>query len=100
MNKDRILLWNDDNHEPSVWINREFAGVDLDTVIQSALYSKPISNLKECEILDVCDWTFDGEVEDEEYDILFDWFQSMPDISEEQWNYIFEGKWNELGKTL
>lgn len=28
--KDRILLWNDDNHAPCVWINNKFAGVDLD----------------------------------------------------------------------
>lgn len=41
--KDRILLWNDDNHAPCVWINNKFAGVDLDRVIKNALYAQPVS---------------------------------------------------------
>ena len=49
--KDRILLWDDDNHEPCVWINNKFAGVDLDTVIKSALYTQPVGKKEFCEIL-------------------------------------------------
>ena len=49
--KDRILLWNDDNHAPCVWINNKFAGVDLDRVIKNALYAQPVSKEGFYEIL-------------------------------------------------
>lgn len=101
--KDRILMWNDDNHEPCIWINNEFLGTDLNTVIKNALYSHPQSEANDCEILEIYPWNFEeGEdkVEEPEVDILFDWFQENPKFTEEQWNLIFEEKWRSLGKTL
>lgn len=98
--KDKILLWNDDNHDPLVYINNKFMGVDFDTVLESVLYTKPISD--KCEILTLYCWDLDdAEYEnDGDQDIIFDWFQSMPNISEEQWDYIFKSDWVSLGKTL
>ena len=97
--KDRILLWNDDNHKPCVWINNKFAGVDLDTVVKSALYSNPKSEKKECEVLEIYPWDFE-DLDEGEDEILFDWFQSMPSFTDEQWDLIFEQQWRKLGKTL
>ena len=53
---DRILLWNDDNHAPCVWINNKFAGVDLDRVIKNALYAQPVSKEGFYEILYIYPW--------------------------------------------
>lgn len=97
--KDRILLWNDDNHEPCVWINNKFAGVDLDTVIESALYTQPVGKKEFCEILCIYPWDFEDLNEGED-EILFDWFQGMPSFTDEQWDLIFEQQWGKLGKTL
>lgn len=101
--KDRILMWNDDNHEPCVWINNKFVGANLNTVIKNALYSRPQSETNNCEILEIYPWDFEeGEdkVKEPEADMLFDWFQKNPGFTEEQWNLIFEEKWKSLGKTL
>ncbi len=99
--KDRILLWNDDNHEPCIWINRNFMGVDLTTILENTLLEQPISNIKS-EILELYPWDFEDseDLEDGEGEIIFDWFQSMPNINETQWEYIFNREWNKLGKTL
>lgn len=99
--KDRILLWNDDNHEPCVWINRNFIGVDLTTILENTLLEQPISNIKS-EILELYPWDFEDseDLEDGEGEIIFDWFQSMPNINEIQWEYIFNREWNKLEKTL
>ena len=98
--KDRILLWNDDNHAPFVWINNKFAGVDLDRVIKSALYAQPISKEGFYEILYIYPWDFEDEFNDDDFDKLFDLFQNMSDFTEEQWNLIFKRQWKELFKTL
>ena len=98
--KDRILMWNDDNHEPCVWINNKFAGTDLNTVIKNALYSHPQSENNDCEILQLYPWDFEDEFNDEDFDKLFYWFQKSPNFTDEQWNLIFEGKWKSLNKTL
>lgn len=50
--RDKILLWNDDNHEPSVWINKHFMGSDFITVIESALNEKSNSE-NSSEILEI-----------------------------------------------
>lgn len=97
--KDRILLWDDDNHEPCVWINNKFAGVDLDTVIKSALYTQPVGKKEFCEILYIYPWDFE-DLDEGEDEILFDWFQGMPSFTDEQWDLIFEQQWRKLGKTL
>ncbi|MFR3182197.1 MAG: hypothetical protein ACLTPN_01025 [Clostridia bacterium] len=115
--RDRILLWNDDNHEPSVWINQHFMGVDFITVIESALNEKPNSE-NNSEILEIYPWDFKesdddnynlkpktksinvvmkitniskktpiidiDELEEGEADILFDWFQDCPNITDKQ----------------
>lgn len=98
--KDRILLWDDDNHDPCVWINNKFAGVGLDTAIKSALYMKPISKEEFYEILYVYPWDFEDEFNDEDFNRLFDWFQSMPIFTEEQWELAFKREWKKLVKTL
>lgn len=100
--KDRILIWNDDNHEPVVYINRKLMGVDFETVIKSALFCKNLGEEKDCEILNLYCWDIeDNDFEnEEEFDILFDWFQSMPKMSEEQWDLIFKKDFIKLGKTL
>jgi hypothetical protein len=100
--RDRILLWKDDNHEPSVWINKHFMGSDFITVIESALNEKSNSE-NSSEILEIYPWDFevdDESLEDGEADILFDWFQDCPDITDKQWEYIFNREWRKLGKTL
>lgn len=97
--KDRILLWNDDNHEPCVWINNKFAGADLETIIESALYVHPVGEEESCEMLYLYFDNFEGLDEGED-EILFDWFQSMPNFTEEQWDLIFKQEWRKLGKTL
>lgn len=98
--KDRILLWDDDNHEPCVWINKEFAGVDLDTVVKSALYMQPISKEDFYEVLYIYPWNFEDEFNDDDFDKLFYWFQKIPHFTDEQWDLIFKKQWKELFKTL
>ena len=97
--KDRILLWDDDNHEPCVWINNKFAGVDLDTIIKSALYTQPVSKEGFCEILYIYPWDFE-DLDEGEDEILFDWFQCVSNFTDEQWDLIFKREWKKLGKTL
>lgn len=98
--KDRILLWNDDNHEPCIWINNEFAGIDIDTVIKSALYSNPKSEKEECEVLEIYPWDFEDDFNDDDFDKIFDWFQGIPDFTEEQWDLVFEKNWKKLFQIL
>lgn len=102
MERNEILLWNDDNHDPCVWINREFMGVDFGTVLENALFATP-KNTKKIVIKEVFPWDFQDDcedLEDSESDIIFDWFQGIPDISSDQWRYIFNSDWKRLGKTL
>lgn len=98
--EDKIFMWDDDNHEPCIWINNEFAGIDLDTVIESALYSKPKSEIKKCITLKISPWDFEDDFNDDDFDKLFDWFQSMPKFTDKQWELIFKQQWQELFKTL
>jgi hypothetical protein len=100
--RDRILLWNDDNHEPAVWINKNFMGNDFITVIENALNEIPNSE-NSSEILEIYPWDFkedDDSLSEEEIELLIDWFQENPSINSEQWDYIFNHEWRKLGKTL
>lgn len=99
--KDRILIWDDDSyHEPYVWINNKFAGVDIDIVVKSALYQDALSKEMECEILAIYPWSFSDYLDDKELDKMIAWFQSMPKFTEEQWNLIFKGQWQRILKTF
>lgn len=97
----RFLLWSDDNHDPVVWLNMELMGVDIEEILKSVLYSepKPSSN-QDCIVKEVEPWDFDEDLNDRDYDKLFDWFQSMPNFTEEQWQLIFEENWKELIKFI
>ena len=97
----RFLLWNDDNHDPAVWLNMEFMGVDKEEVLKSVLYSEPKpSNDQSCIIKEICPWDFGDDLSDQDCDKLFDWFQSMPEFTGEQWQLIFEENWEELIKFI
>ena len=99
MNK--FLLWSDDNHDPVVWLNMEFMGVDIEEILKSVLYSEPKpSNNQDCVVKEVEPWDFDEDLNDRDCDKLFDWFQSMPNFTEEQWQLIFEENWKELIKFI
>lgn len=100
--RDKILLWNDDNHEPSVWINKHFIGNDFITVLKMSLKEKQNFDL-EPEILEIYPWDFeedDNSLAEKEVELLCDWFQENPSINAEQWDYIFNHEWRKLGKTL
>lgn len=97
--RDRILLWNDDNHEPSVWINGEFLGNEFITILKNVLKKEKMFE-GDPEVLEVYPWDYEEELEEGEADILFEWFQSKPNITKEQLEYIFNNEWRNLGKSL
>lgn len=99
---DRFLLWSDDNHDPVIWLNMELMGTDREEILRNVLYSEPkSSNSQDCIIKEICPWDFDDDdLDDQDCDKLFDWFQSKPKFTEEQWQLIFEGNWKELIKFI
>ncbi len=51
---DRFLLWNDDNHDPVVWLNMELMGTDREEILRNVLYSEPKpSNSQDCIIKEI-----------------------------------------------
>ena len=57
--------------------------------------------LKKAIGLDYQEWsTNEDEFNDDDFDKLFDWFQKMPNFTDEQWDLIFKKQWKELFKTL
>ena len=99
---DRFLLWSDDNHDPVIWLNMELMGTDREEILRNVLCSEPkSSNSQDCIIKEICPWDFDDDdLDDQDCDKLFDWFQSKPKFTEEQWQLIFEENWKELIKFI
>lgn len=98
---DRFLLWSDDNHDPVIWLNMELMGTDREEILRNVLYSEPkSSNSQDCIIKEICPWDFEDDLDDQDCDKLFDWFQSKPKFTEEQWQLIFEENWKELIKFI
>lgn len=97
----RFLLWNDDNHDPVVWLNMELMGVDKEEILKNVLYAEPkSSNNRDCIVKEIFPWDFEDDLNDRDFDRLFDWFQSTPKFTEEQWQLIFEENWKELIKFI
>ena len=64
----RFLLWNDDNHDPAVWLNMEFMGVDKEEVLKSVLYSEPKpSNDQDCIVKEIFPWDFEDDLSDQDF---------------------------------
>lgn len=97
----RFLLWSDDNHDPVIWLNMELMGTDREEILRNVLYSEPkSSNNQDCIVKEISPWDFEDDLSDQDFDRLFDWFQSMPKFTEEQWQLIFEENWKELIKFI
>ena len=97
----RFLLWNDDNHSSAVWLNMKFMGADKEEVLKNVLFSEPKpSNNQDCIVKEIFPWDFEDDLSDQDFDRLFDWFQSMPEFTGEQWQLIFEENWKELIKFI
>lgn len=112
--KDKIFIYTND-YGFRVWINQSFIGCKIDDVVAEALFFKPYQDeVEHYEMLKFYEWDFDfikipglDLSDDEDYDKfeeitskICNWFSNVKEISDEQWNLIFEQDWLRLFNTL
>ena len=105
MQKMNIVTFNDDNHEESVWIDGEYAGIitDLESVISKALEVinrgeayKCIDDVDGIEVttIYVCD-DFE-DIDEEVADEIWDWFNTVKNMTEDQFEKVLNKDWSKL----
>lgn len=99
----RIIIWNDDNHESEVYFNGEKAGYlgdELDcitTVAERAAAAGPKPTIcKRVYIFDLCEVMDDKEKNGEDFEKLVRFFQTATKFTSEQEQAIFNEDYNKL----
>ena len=99
----RIIIWNDDNHESEVYFNGEKAGYlgdELDcitTVAERAAAAGPKPTIcKRVYIFDLCEVMDDEEENKEDFEKLVKFFQTTTKFTPEQEQAIFNEDYNKL----
>ena len=103
----RVIIWNDDNHESEVYFNGEKAGYLGDelncitTVAEraAAAGSKP-TICKRVYIFDLCEVMDDEEENKEDFEKLVEFFQTTTRFTPEQEQAIFNEDYNKLLKLI
>lgn len=99
----RVIIWNDDNHESEIYFNGEKAGYLGDelgcitTVAEQAAAAGPKPTIcKRVYIFDLCE-AMDGEEENkEDFEKLVEFFQTATKFTPEQEQAIFNEDYNKL----
>lgn len=99
----RIIIWNDDNHESEVYFNGEKAGYLGDelgcitTVAEQAAAAGPKPTIcKRVYIFDLCEVMDDEEENEENFEKLVRFFQTATKFTPEQEQAIFNEDYNKL----
>lgn len=99
----RIIIWNDDNHESEVYFNGEKAGYLGDelncitTVAERAAAAGPKPTIcKRVYIFDLCEVMDDKEENEEDFEKLVRFFQTATKFTPEQEQAIFNEDYNKL----
>lgn len=105
MEKIKIIRFNDDNHAERIWANGEYLGSlnDIEFVLKNFM---TICNQNKFEDIEstsiwVCDDFADYEKDDEEMiDYIWEWFNTVEEMTEEQMEKVEERKWEDLYKII
>lgn len=99
----RIIIWNDDNHESEVYFNGEKAGYLGDelscitTVAERAAAAGPKPTIcKRVYIFDLCEAMGENEENTENFERLVEFFQTTIKFTPEQEQAIFNEDYNKL----
>lgn len=108
MKKINIIRFNDDNHAERLWANGKYIGSlsDIDSLIDFLLdvinddyfTTKELFEGVESTSIWVCD-DFD-DLDEELVDDIWDWFNNVDLMTEEQIKLVKERDWIELQKTI
>lgn len=103
----RIIIWNDDNHESEVYFNGEKAGYLGDelecitTVAERAAAAGPKPTIcKRVYIFDLCEVVGEDEENTENFEKLVKFFQTATRFTPEQEQAIFNEDYNKLLKLI
>lgn len=103
----RIIIWNDDNHESEVYFNGEKAGYLGDelscitTVAERAAAAGPKPTIcKRVYIFDLCEAMGEDEENTENFEKLVEFFQTTTRFTPEQEQAIFNEDYNKLLKLI
>lgn len=100
MKKLNIIRFNDDNHSERIWANGKYIGTlsDISFIFNNLLDIINGSKEKYTEIKDtpvyVCDDFYD--IDEDTADELWEWFNNVEQISDEQIKLITERDWTKL----
>ena len=99
----RIIIWNDDNHESEVYFNGEKAGYLGDelscitAVAERAAAAGPKPTIcKRVYIFDLCEAMGEDEENTENFEKLVEFFQTTTKFTPEQEQAIFNEDYNKL----
>ena len=93
MKKMYLISWNDDNHDSCYWLDTNFLGFDIDTIVKNIIDLHINDNI-ELKQIDVRGDTFPDDI----WEKLFDYFQSVPSFDEIDVRLIVLDKWEDFYK--
>jgi hypothetical protein len=93
MKKIYLISWDDDNHDKCYWLNTNFLGFDMDTIVKSIIDLR-ITEEVELKQINVCGDTFPEDT----WEQLFDYFQTVPSFDETDVRLIVLDKWEDFYK--
>ena len=91
MEKMYLISWCDDNHAPHYWLETEYLGTDILTVVESAFGLGQCIGAKAFKMEEV-NITGDNFPEDN-WEQLFDYFQTIPEFDDVDIKLIIADKW-------
>lgn len=104
MNKLSIIRFNDDNHAERIWANGEYMGAlnDIEFVLKNFMMICNKNKYEEIESTSIwtCDDFADYEEDDDFIDDIWQWFNTVETMTEEQIQLVQQRKWEELHKTF
>ena len=109
LKKLKIIRFNDDNHAERLWANGVYLGTlaDIDSVIEFLLdtindnyfETKEYFNKVESTSIWVCD-DFDEDIDEDIVDDIWEWFNTVEIMTQEQINLVEKKEWLELHKII
>ena len=103
MDRLNLIRFNDDNHAERLWLNGTYIGdlSNIGSIIQNSIVIiKDLNDDYKFEDISVyvCD-DFD-DVDDDDVDRIWEFFNKVEQISEKQMKLIIDKNWKELLKTI
>lgn len=94
MEKLFLISWCDDNHAPHYWIETEYLGTDIITVVESAVGLGQCIGARAFKMEEI-NITGDSFPEDI-WEHLFDYFQTIPTFDDTDIKLIVENEWQKF----